>query len=1033
MNHLTLILAFLPVLALAGPIDPIAKPDLVFEEQGGIVAFEAEHFFKQELTGKRAWYLTSKNSTPDITPDGDPSFVAGASGGAYLEILPDTRRSHGDKLITGENFMNEPGKMAVLSYKVHFNTPGKYWIWARAYSTTTEDNGLHFGIDGTWPDSAQRWQTVVKRRWHWESKQRTQKVHTGVRGILTLDVDKPGEHIIHVSMREDGIELDKILLANRKDYLPQGLGPDPVVKAGTLPKPFPFVKESAAAQAEPVLANSGVVNPVFSIRIVATSFEAGAEYYIDQGKWLAINPEHHKSAEASTVFRMPAGRYDIRLEAVGENDGGSSYKVSIGSVGIGTHTAPLASKTYEEGPRFWKTWKNVEVPVDAVIKVRSTIASADGQEFSRARWSGLMFTPADEATRKAFNKYAASHKPAPGPKVADSAPAKRPTSPALHGSRKPDGDGQVMITGELKQWHKVTLNLDGPFAHEKDNSPNPFTDRAFNVTFTHESGDPEYVVPGYFAADGKAANSSAESGTVWKAHLSPDKPGKWTYTISFTTGKDAALDGGGAAVAPYDGLTGTFDVGATDKTGRDFRAHGRLEYVGRHFLQFQGSKRFFLKAGADAPETLLGYRDFDGTRANNPGKVPLKTFAPHLRDWKDGDPAWKNGKGKGLIGALNYLSSTGANAFSFLPYNAGGDGDNVWPFIARNDKFHYDCSKLDQWGIVFDHATAKGLYLHFKMQETEMDDNRKGHNKGTGLVPTSLDGGRLGPERKLYCRELIARFGHALALNWNLGEENTQTTAEIKDMIGYIHQVDPYDHHVVLHTFPNQQDKQYGPLLGYKGMTGLSVQNSNVKDCHHQVVKWVRESAKAGHPWVVAFDEPGDATYGMPPDDDYPGMAKLRKGKDANKIPTVDDVRKYTLWGTFMAGGTGVEYYFGYKLPQNDLLCEDWRSRARSWEYCRIALEFLGKAPIQDMTNRNDLIGNSRNDNSKYCLANDGDLHLVYLPTGGSTDIKLPAGNFLVRWFNPRNGVLKKPVRLEGNTIMAPDNEDWLAIITKQK
>ena len=36
----------------------------------------------------------------------------------------------------------------------------------------------------------------------------------------------------------------------------------------------------------------------------------------------------------------------------------------------------------------------------------------------------------------------------------------------------------------------------------------------------------------------------------------------------------------------------------------------------------------------------------------------------------------------------------------------------------------------------------------------------------------------LGPERKLYCRELIARFGHNLALNWNLGEENTQSTEE---------------------------------------------------------------------------------------------------------------------------------------------------------------------------------------------------------------------------------------------------------------
>mgnify|MGYP001388129186 CR=1 FL=1 len=81
-----------------------------------------------------------------------------------------------------------------------------------------------------------------------------------------------------------------------------------------------------------------------------------------------------------------------------------------------------------------------------------------------------------------------------------------------------------------------------------------------------------------------------------------------------------------------------------------------------------------------------------------------------------------DGKGKGLIGALNYLSDKGCNTFSFLTYNAGGDGDNVWPFIARDDKLHYDCSKLDQWGIVFDHAQAKGLYLHFKMQEQENDD-----------------------------------------------------------------------------------------------------------------------------------------------------------------------------------------------------------------------------------------------------------------------------------------------------------------------
>ena len=70
----------------------------------------------------------------------------------YLEVLPDKRRNNKDKLIHGENFSNEPGKMALLVYPVHFNTPGRYYVWVRAYSTGSEDNGLHVGIDDTWPE-----------------------------------------------------------------------------------------------------------------------------------------------------------------------------------------------------------------------------------------------------------------------------------------------------------------------------------------------------------------------------------------------------------------------------------------------------------------------------------------------------------------------------------------------------------------------------------------------------------------------------------------------------------------------------------------------------------------------------------------------------------------------------------------------------------------------------------------------------------------------------------------------------------------
>ena len=95
----------------------------------------------------------------------------------------------------------------------------------------------------------------------------------------------------------------------------------------------------------------------------------------------------------------------------------------------------------------------------------------------------------------------------------------RPQGPPLILPRAADGDGSVVISGQLKQWHKVTLSLDGPYAHELDNQPNPFTDRCLRVKFTHQSGSPSYEVPGYFAADGKAGETSAQSGSVWRAHL----------------------------------------------------------------------------------------------------------------------------------------------------------------------------------------------------------------------------------------------------------------------------------------------------------------------------------------------------------------------------------------------------------------------------------------------------------------------------------------------------------------------------------
>ena len=570
--------------------------------------------------------------------------------------------------------------------------------------------------------------------------------------------------------------------------------------------------------------------------------------------------------------------------------------------------------------------------------------------------------------------------------------------------------GTVLISGELKQWHNVILTLEGPFANEGDTDPNPFTDYRMDVVFTHESGDPSYIVPGYFAVDGNAAETSAERGDRWRAHLAPDKTGNWDYKVSFRL-KDEPTE--------WDGISGSFQIDPSDKAGPDLRAKGRLQYVGERYLRFAGTGEYFLKAGADAPETLLAYEDFDGSYAAKEAGVKrqgeavttgLKSWGPHIGDWQTGDPTWKGGKGKGLIGAINYLSGKECNVFSFLTYNAGGDGDNVWPHISREDKYHFDCSKLDQWGIVFNHATTRGMYLHFKLQETENDDL---NHRNEASTQQALDGGDLGPERKLYLRELIARYGHNLALNWNLGEENTQSTQQIRDMAGFIRQTDPYGHIIVLHTYPNRHDSVYGPLLGDpEVLTGLSIQNSDVSTTHAEAVRWVTRSEESGHPWVVAHDEAGNAATGTPADPGYPGMkeavAALELDEDSPKLPTIDEIRGEVLWGNLMGGGAGVEYYFGYQLPENDLGAQDWRSRELTWDYSRIALAFFHdhEIPFWEMKNADALVGNKLHDNSLYCFAKPGKIYVVYLPAAGSARLDLTGveGKFKVNWYNPRTG-----------------------------
>jgi len=545
------------------------------------------------------------------------------------------------------------------------------------------------------------------------------------------------------------------------------------------------------------------------------------------------------------------------------------------------------------------------------------------------------------------------------------------------------GDKTGVVSGDLKLWHRVTVTFDGPETSE-DTDPNPFRDYRLDLTFRHLPTGTSYVIPGFYAADGNAAESSAESGNKWRVHFAPDREGEWAYAASFRTGPDIAMSGERAAGSPlaFDGASGSFIVGASDASGEDFRAKGRLDYVDGHYLRHAGSGEYFLKGGADSPENFLAYFEFDDTfdteerfneGTNETGKF-VHRYEPHAGDYRTGDPTWQGGKGRNIIGALNYLASKGINSVYSLTYNIdAGDGKDVWMWTTPEVRDRYDVSKLDQWEIVFTHMDRLGLMLHVITQETENDGKLGG---GHGL----------NPERRLYYRELVARFSHHLAVVWNLGEENNTPTADRKEISAYIRTLDPYAHPITVHTHNNRARQDYEGILGAPNFEATSIQG-RMENYNSDAIYFRRASTEAGRKWVVFGDEQPSAQVGVLPDAEDPD----------HDIP-----RTQALWGNLMGGGAGVEWYFGYSHPNMDLNCEDWRSRDRMWDQTRHALEFFQKhLSYWELEPNNELASGVED---VRVLAKEGELYAVYLPSGGAVELNLREGVHTVHWYNPRTG-----------------------------
>ena len=579
----------------------------------------------------------------------------------------------------------------------------------------------------------------------------------------------------------------------------------------------------------------------------------------------------------------------------------------------------------------------------------------------------------------------------------------------------------------------IELNFNGPNVSETDEE-NPFTNYRLDVVFKHPRG--EWNIRGFYDADGDAANSGADSGNVWSCRFAPPYPGPYRYTATLTKGDWVSIDPtvNGTRRLELENGEGLFHV-TESKSEIPFFSRGRVLPKNRHYQHADGTT--WLKFGTNSPENLLGYEDFDGTfriEANSRSGeaaigTPLHKYTSHYQDFREGDPTWKSGKGKGLVGGINYLASQGVNSIYFLTMNIEGDGKDVWPFLTPTKLTRFDCSKLDQWEIIFEHMLQQGLAIHFVTQETENE--------------LLLDNGDVGKVRKLYYSELISRFAHHPAVFWNIGEESgrsswkdrkglkSSTPAQHKAIADYLRTADPYGNTVVIHSHAGGQDQDDGlnPLLGHTTLDGISLQVHDPKDVHHDVQRWIAASQRKEHPWVVSMDEIGPADYGSPTDD---------------VDPTQDQMRGRVLWGSLLAGAGGVEWYFGYKMRFNDLNSEDWRARQVLWQQSDIARRFFEQIDIAELHSADDRIVSG----ADYCMTDIANTYVIYCSKFAepvSIDLSGTKNDFLVQWLDPveggslKTGSKKSVAGGETCTLGSPpdsnrpgNSTDWVILLSKQ-
>lgn len=501
---------------------------------------------------------------------------------------------------------------------------------------------------------------------------------------------------------------------------------------------------------------------------------------------------------------------------------------------------------------------------------------------------------------------------------------------------------------------------------------NPFRDVAVTGEFQRENAPPKKV-EGF---------CDAQDGSVYRIRFMPSEPGQYSYKVEFQQGDHRQTHSGKftARDGKHPGLV---------RIDKDHPWHFVWEGTGEHYFW-----------NATTAYWLLGWQD----------EAVIQQ-------------------------AIDRLARLKVNRIRVALCGRTKSGDR-WcePLVVNTDMFQY---RLNPWVAERpDSADKPGFDVtRYNVTFWQKCDRMLRYAREKGMVVSVifyLDGkdpgvdpfgkARMGCEdEQRYYRYGLSRLAAIPNVMWDISNEYRFLRDDpwAEKMGSLIKAYDPYQHLTSIHGHRDFRFRTspWADFAVYQKWDQAGGHDFMLNNRHQQ--------AATGRPMPQVNEE-----YGY--EDHYPG--KWGGGKKAPARSA--DNRRRLAWEIYMAGGyqttgeradrgtgKGADSGGGWLTGRGD----DQMTMLEGYGHivtCFTGLQWWKMEP------RDDLVSNEA-----HCLAEPGRQYLVYLPIGGTVNVKLAEGNYRAESFNPRNGQWKAIGAVSGPAWESPpsaDDGDWAIVIRRE-